>query len=104
MDKEPIKNIKKILVGVDDSEDAQLAFRSPNDQQIWFNFRNDTLDDRFTSIALSNYDFDPLDPSLKSDLAVIFNVLFHKKGSAPEELECDCIPAEFHRSGCQQCK
>ena len=27
MDKEPIKNIKKILVGVDDSEDAQLAFR-----------------------------------------------------------------------------
>lgn len=27
MEKEPIKNIKKILVGVDDSEDAQLAFR-----------------------------------------------------------------------------
>lgn len=27
MDSENIKNIKKILVGVDDSEDAQLAFR-----------------------------------------------------------------------------
>ena len=84
--------------------------------KIWFNFRNDTLDDRFTSIALSNYDFDPLDPSLKSDLAVIFMAylvenlnltqsdiakitakLEDKKGSAPEELECDCIPAEFHR-------
>ena len=27
METEKIKNIKKILVGVDDSEDAQLAFR-----------------------------------------------------------------------------
>ena len=40
----------------------------------------------------------------QSDIAKITAKLEDKKGSAPEELECDCIPAEFHRSGCQQCK
>ena len=40
----------------------------------------------------------------QSDIAKITAKLEDKKGSAPEELGCDCIPAEFYRSGCQQCK
>ena len=40
----------------------------------------------------------------QSDIAKITAKLEDKKSSAPEKLECDCIPAKFHRSGCQQCK
>lgn len=37
MDTEKIKNIKRILVGVDDSEDAQLAFRVAMNRAIEMN-------------------------------------------------------------------
>ena len=40
----------------------------------------------------------------QGDIAKITAKLEDKKSSAPEKLECDCIPAEFHRVGCQQCK